>query len=46
MTERLDIGRCPTCRGKWALYVGGYDRHGRTVRCGGCLRIPGECWCR
>ena len=45
ISTRLDLGACPTCH-KWALYVGAYDRHGQTVRCHGCLRVPGECWCR
>lgn len=40
-----DLGRCPTCRGKWPLYVGSYDRHLHTIRCRGCLRIPAECTC-
>ena len=40
----VDLGRC-VCK-RWPLYVGIYDRHGNTVRCVGCLRIPAECWCR
>lgn len=39
-----DLGRC-IC-GKWPLYIGAWDRHGNTVRCRGCLKIPTECWCR
>lgn len=38
-----DLGRCPC--GRWNLYVGAYDRHGKTIRCRGCLRIPAECRC-
>ena len=40
-----DYGRCPGCRGKWPMYRGIYDRHGDTLRCHGCLRIPQECTC-
>jgi len=38
-----DLGSCPC--GRWPLYVGAYDKHGKTVRCRGCLRIPRECMC-
>ena len=38
-------GRCPGCSGKWPLYLGSYDRHGHTIRCHGCIRIPSECTC-
>lgn len=42
--DDLDLGRC-IC-GRWRLYLGVWDRHGYTVRCYGCRRVPGECWCR
>lgn len=44
MVIEPDYGRC-VCR-KWPLYLGIYDRHGSTLRCYGCKRIPAECWCR
>lgn len=44
--ERLvDYGACPTCK-KWQAYVGVYDADGNTLRCYGCLKAVGKCWCR
>jgi len=45
VAERQVLGRCPTCRAKWPLYVGAWDRYGQTIRCRGCLKIPAECTC-
>ena len=42
--DDLDLGGCPSCH-KFRLYVGAWDRHGYTVRCSGCLKVPGECHC-
>lgn len=37
---------CPTCRGKWATYMGSWDKDGYTLRCHGCLKSVANCTCR
>jgi hypothetical protein len=43
LTRRGTLPRCPC--GKWKTYVGSYDADGHTIRCHGCLRAVGKCWC-
>lgn len=41
-----DLGRCPTCRGKWPIYMGCSGSWAEEQLCSGCRRPVATCTCR